>query len=229
MFERATRECRMSPTIVTVSPSMRPFSWRTVKQSSSAWVGCSWAPSPGVDHRRLEHVGDPLGHARDGVAHHHGVGVHGVQGLRGVEDALGLREARRRRREVHHVGREALARDLEARRVRVDGSKKRLTIVRPRSVGTFLTSRCPISCMCSAVSRIRSICLAIEVLDPQQVPPDHPTPALPDSVAARRSPVPRRPASRTHDPRARPRRPRPPRRSFTTLGSSGCVGTFLPT
>ena len=48
MLERATRECRMSPQIATVSPSMRPRLRRIVSASSSAWVGCSWAPSPAL-------------------------------------------------------------------------------------------------------------------------------------------------------------------------------------
>ncbi len=42
-------------------------------------------------------------------------------------------------------------------RVRVDGSKNRLTTVRPRSVGTFLMARCEISFIASAVSRMRTI------------------------------------------------------------------------
>jgi hypothetical protein len=42
-------------------------------------------------------------------------------------------------------------------RVRVLGSKNRLTTVRPRSVGTFLIGRAAISVIASAVSRIREI------------------------------------------------------------------------
>jgi len=48
MFERATRECRMSPTIVTVSPAMFRLRSRIVNRSSSACVGCSWPPSPAL-------------------------------------------------------------------------------------------------------------------------------------------------------------------------------------
>ena len=48
MLERATRECRMSPQIATVSPAMRPLWRRMVRASSSAWVGCSWLPSPAL-------------------------------------------------------------------------------------------------------------------------------------------------------------------------------------
>jgi hypothetical protein len=42
-------------------------------------------------------------------------------------------------------------------RVRVDASKNRLTIVEPRSVGTFLIARSLISLNGSAVSRMRRI------------------------------------------------------------------------
>ena len=48
MFERATRECRMSPTIATRRPSKRRNSWCSVIRSSSAWVGCACVPSPAL-------------------------------------------------------------------------------------------------------------------------------------------------------------------------------------
>ena len=48
MFERATRECITSPQIATTRPSTRPLLRRMVSASSSAWVGCSWAPSPAL-------------------------------------------------------------------------------------------------------------------------------------------------------------------------------------
>ena len=47
-FERATRLCRMSPTIATVSPSRRPRCSRIVSRSRRACVGCSWQPSPAL-------------------------------------------------------------------------------------------------------------------------------------------------------------------------------------
>ena len=55
-------------------------------------------------------------------------------------------------------------------RVRVLGSKNRLTTVRPRSVGTFLIGRAPTSFIASAVSRIRSISPGSRSLDAEQVP-----------------------------------------------------------
>ncbi len=48
MFERATRECRMSPQIATISFDSGPLARRMVSASSSACVGCSWAPSPAL-------------------------------------------------------------------------------------------------------------------------------------------------------------------------------------
>ena len=47
-MDRATRECEMSPQIATLSPVMRPLRRRMVNASSSAWVGCSWLPSPAL-------------------------------------------------------------------------------------------------------------------------------------------------------------------------------------
>ncbi len=48
MFERATREFRMSPQMVTTSRSIRPLLRRMVSASSNACVGCSWEPSPAL-------------------------------------------------------------------------------------------------------------------------------------------------------------------------------------
>ena len=54
-------------------------------------------------------------------------------------------------------------------RVRVLGSKKRLTTVRPRSAGTFLIGLVPISFIASAVSRISEISAGIHPGDAEQV------------------------------------------------------------
>ena len=62
-LERATRLCRRSPTIATVSPVISPLRWRIVRRSSNAWVGCSWVPSPalitGHSTRRASKCGAP--------------------------------------------------------------------------------------------------------------------------------------------------------------------------
>ena len=54
-------------------------------------------------------------------------------------------------------------------RVRVLGSKNRLTTVLPRSVGTFLIGRWPISFIASAVSRIEHDLVGRQVGDAEQV------------------------------------------------------------
>ncbi len=48
MLDRATRLWAMSPQIATVSRCSRPLRRRIVSASSSAWVGCSWRPSPAL-------------------------------------------------------------------------------------------------------------------------------------------------------------------------------------
>ena len=68
-LERATRLCRMSPTITTRRPSMPPSRWRIVSASSSACVGCSWVPSPalitdGPSPSARRPVGEPVRGAR---------------------------------------------------------------------------------------------------------------------------------------------------------------------
>ena len=59
-------------------------------------------------------------------------------------------------------------------RVRVLGSKNRLTTVRPRSAGTFLTVREPTSFIASAVSRIRTISSAESSSMPSRCRPRSP-------------------------------------------------------
>ena len=61
-------------------------------------------------------------------------------------------------------------------RVRVDASKNRLTIVAPRSVGTFLIARSLISLNGSAVSRMSLICSLVSGSRPSK--------SLPSGLAA---------------------------------------------
>ena len=53
MFDRATRLWAMSPQIATVSRLSRPLRRRMVSASRSAWVGCSWRPSPAFSTAQL--------------------------------------------------------------------------------------------------------------------------------------------------------------------------------
>ena len=48
MLLRATRLCRMSPQMATLSPSIRLNRSRRVRMSSRPWVGCSCLPSPAL-------------------------------------------------------------------------------------------------------------------------------------------------------------------------------------
>ena len=59
-----------------------------------------------------------------------------------------------------------LAANSKLEAVRVEDSKKRFTTVRPRSVGSFFTSRCWTSCIDPAVSRmVRMSCLSRSFID----------------------------------------------------------------
>ncbi len=189
MFERATREWRMSPTMVTVRPSIRPFSSRTVSRSSRAWVGCSCQPSPalitGASRASAIWRGTPATAWRTTTAS--GSMASRVLAVSRMLSAFLRLE----------LDGEKLITSAESRlpaisklvRVRVDGSKKRFTMVRPRRVGTFFTSRVPTSCMRSAVSRMRSRSERSR-----------------SSMPSRSRPITSRP------PRYRPRRPRGGRR-----------------
>ena len=53
-FDRSTRLCSRSPTMVTFSPSIRFLCSRIVNASSSACVGCSCMPSPALMMRDLQ-------------------------------------------------------------------------------------------------------------------------------------------------------------------------------
>src|SRR5215471_10268032 len=110
MSERATRLWAMSPTIATCNPSKWPFFSRIVKRSSSAWVGCSCAPSPAFT---IEH-GSSCASRSAAPADDH-VRAHRGDVLGGVDEALALARARAARREVDHVRGEPLAGDLERR------------------------------------------------------------------------------------------------------------------
>src|SRR5699024_7746297 len=51
-LERTTRECKQSPTILTLRPEKSPVEMprrcRMVIASNNAWVGCWWEPSPAL-------------------------------------------------------------------------------------------------------------------------------------------------------------------------------------
>ena len=121
MLERATRLCRMSPQIVTVRPVKSSAScpssrslWRSASASSSACVGCSCCPSPALSTGQSDLAGDQPHRAAAAVADHDGIGAHGVERDRGVDQRFALLHAGLRGMHVDHVGAQPLARDLEA-------------------------------------------------------------------------------------------------------------------
>jgi hypothetical protein len=67
----------------------------------------------GVDHHRVDPLGQPPGRARGAVADHDRVHPHRLEGDGGVLEALALGDARSLGGEVDHVGTQALGGQLE--------------------------------------------------------------------------------------------------------------------
>ena len=153
----------MSPTIVTVVPSRSlPRApppcrrRRIVNASSSAWVGCSWVPSPALtiaasiqpefastsgapdELCRMTTASAPIAASVCAVS----LRLSPFETL----DPLALKLMTSALRRFAAASNEM--------RVRVESSKKRLTTVLPRRVGSFFTSRLATSAMSSATSRI---------------------------------------------------------------------------
>ena len=196
---------------------MRPFSRRTVKQSSSAWVGCSWAPSPalmtGAPSTSAMRFGTPATAWRTTTAS--GSIASSVRAVSRMLSAF-FRLELDGEKLITSADSRLPAISKEAR-VRVDDSKNRFTMVRPRSVGTFFTSRSPISTMCSAVSRMRSMSARSRSSMPSRSRPII-APPSPAGVAAARETTITSSASGG-----------PPAGACRRTSSCGCVGTFLPT
>ena len=103
----------MSPQIATSRPSIRPLRRRIVSASSSAWVGCSWLPSPALITAQLTWRAEQRHRAAVGVARDQHVRMHRVQRHRGVDQGLALLDRGRADRHVDDVGAEPLAGELE--------------------------------------------------------------------------------------------------------------------
>ena len=139
--------------MVTFSPAIFPFFSRIVNRSSSAWVGCSCAPSPAFTtlalRIRARKCGAPVALCRMIM-----ISALRASRLRAVsfsvspffrEDASAVKLI------MSAVSRCAASSKLI--RVRVEGSTKRLTTVLPRRAGTFLIARSPTLLKARAVSR----------------------------------------------------------------------------
>ena len=175
MLERATREWAISPKIPTVSPSSRPSLSRIVKTSRRAWVGCSWAPSPALitEHcsRSARSFGTPGQEWRTTTAS-------GLIASRLRAVSMRLSPLERLLPEAEKLTASALRRFSaisKEMRVLVLASKKKLMMVLPRRMGTFLISRVEISFMFAAVSRTSPISGAVSPSIPRRCRFDQPT------------------------------------------------------
>ena len=128
-FERATRLCSTSPTIPIRRPATTPSRSRRVAASSSAWVGCSWVPSPALT--TLVAVPGPVGPTAPAAASRSAQcaircaapeagwrttmqsAPIAASVARGVAQRLALAHRRPARRHVDRVGAHPLAGDLE--------------------------------------------------------------------------------------------------------------------
>src|SRR5215471_2458124 len=131
-----------------------------VRASSSAWVGCSCAPSPALTtparRLRARKCGTPGQEwrmtIRSGAMACRFRAVSRSDSPFSTELPFAAKERASAESHFSAVSKE--------KRVRVEDSKKRLTTIRPRSAGTFLICRSPIGRMDSAVSRMSPISAA---------------------------------------------------------------------
>ena len=188
---------------------------RIVSASSSACVGCSCVPSPALMTPRSQIARQEVRRARRRVANHDHVGAHRLEVPRRVERASRPCSTRAPTRRCSACRRTAASRRSRTRSAcACVASKNRLTIVLPRSVGTFLIGRSPIS-----AHRLGGVENEVDLVGGQQV-------SMPSRSLARR---------------CRPSRSRRPLRGSDLVAAvdllersparsaSSEVGTFLPT
>ena len=194
-LDRATRECSTSPTRQTFKPSIFPCLSRIVSRSSSACVGCSCLPSPAL--MTLEAIRLP----RNSAAPEDGcrittMSMRIASRLRAVSTSVSPLETDEPVAATLTVSADSrFSANSNEMRVRVDASKKRLTIVLPRSAGTFLMGRSETSLNTSAVSRMSRICSGVMCSSPVRS-----LPRIDEVVIGRRPPDRDRPAPRSAHP-----------------------------
>ena len=159
--EPTTRECATSPTMPTFNPSSEPKRSRMVKASSRAWVGCSCLPSPPLTTQartwRSMTRGAPSWQLRTTTR------------SASIASSVAAVSASDSPFFVDELDAEKLMASADRRfaaisklvRVRVDGSRKRLTMVRPRKVGSFFISRSFTSLNERAQSRTSTISVGV--------------------------------------------------------------------
>ena len=140
MLERATRLCRMSPQMATVRPARRPRRRRMVSASRSAWVGCSWLPSPALMTAQLTFSLSSMAAPESGWRT---TSTSGCMAFRVM--AVSIRVSpfliadQATDMLITSAPRRLPASSKEVR-VRVELSKKRLMTVRPRRAAAFLSA-----------------------------------------------------------------------------------------
>ena len=129
-----------------------------MKASSSAWVGCSWVPSPALttlertQPELASRCGAPLAEWRTTTA-----SAPIASSVSAVSFRLSPLDSEEPLAAKLMTSAESrLAAASKEMRVRVESSKKRLTTVRPRSAGSFLIGRSASERSSSAVSRTSS-------------------------------------------------------------------------
>ena len=157
MLERATRLWAISPTMATVNPANSSFFSRRVNRSNRAWVGCSCQPSPPLMTEDLTALAK-LSAAPAAAWRKTITSACIASMLRAISSRVSpfttlLEEGEK----LITSALSRLAASSKDVRVRVLGSKNRLTTVLPRSAGTFLMSRPLTSLKESAVSRMSAI------------------------------------------------------------------------
>ena len=152
--------------------------------SSSAWVGCSWVPSPALTTLPRIQVASRCG-APEALCRQTTPSAPIASSVSAVSLRLSPLETLEPLAEKLITSADSrLAATSKLVRVRVESSKKRLTTVRPRSVGSFLTVRSPTRASSSAVSRTSERLVAAEVGGRQQVAV-HVSPSSPAGRAGR--------------------------------------------
>ena len=194
--------------MATLSPSIRLNRSRRVSMSSNPWVGCSCLPSPAL--MTFDRIRWPRNWAAPEAPWRiTTMSMRIASRLRAVSTRVSPLLTELPALATLTVS--ALSRfsaNSNEIRVRVEASKKRLTMVLPRSAGTFLMARSLTSLKGSAVSRMSRICSRLSASRPVRSFPSAvalmdaparprrgrraPRPARPPGLPGRRSPCGRR-------------------------------------
>src|SRR5688572_4078926 len=156
----------MSPQMAILSPLMRPNRSRSVSMSSSPWVGCSCLPSPAL--MTLDRMRWPRNCAApDAPWRITTMSIRMASRFFAVSTRVSPLLTEDPTVATLTVSAESrFSANSKEMRVRVEASKNRLTMVLPRSAGTFLIARSLTSLKGSAVSRMSWICSALSGSSP---------------------------------------------------------------